>query len=80
MGEKGARQTNTGAAMAERICSGGAAFLRADDTTATEYEAEGSERHGRMPYWTIPNTVLDDDDKLLEWAGRALEVARSAKR
>ena len=62
------------------IDSGGAAFLRADETTAPSYQAEGSERHGRMPYWAVPQAVLDDEDALLAWAGRALELARSAKR
>ncbi|MFC6287832.1 TfoX/Sxy family protein [Nocardioides sp. GCM10027113] len=57
----------------------GAAYLRADDATAPDFEAAGSERHGRMPYWRIPDAVLQDPDQLLAWGGRAGEVARAAK-
>ncbi len=111
MGEKGARQTPAGAAMAERlrddfaelgnvttrkmfgghgvfesdvmfalIDSTGTPFLRADDATSPEFEAAGAHRHGRMPYWTIPASVLRDERALVAWADRSLSVARAAKR
>lgn len=55
-------------------------FLRADNTTAPRYEAEGSARHSRMPYWEIPAVVRSDGDRLLDWAVEALDVAKAAKR
>lgn len=111
MGEKGAKQTEASAAMAERLLdelqgvgnitskkmfgghgvfedgvmfamvdSVGTALLRADDETSKEFEALGSERHGRMPYWTIPASVIEDEKLLVNWAERALTVAKTAKR
>lgn len=111
MGEKGARQTQAGAAMAGRLVdelaplgdvtskkmfggfgvfadgvmfalvdSAGGAFLRAGDSGADAFEAAGSARHARMPYWSVPGDVIDDDGRLLDWARQALAVAQAAKR
>lgn len=54
--------------------------LKADDTTRPRYEAVRSEKHGKMPYWTVPDSVLADHDELLVWARESLGVARSAKK
>ncbi len=62
------------------VDSTGQCFLRADEATSEKYEAEGGERHGKMPYWTIPASVRDDDELLLTWARDSLELARVAKR
>lgn len=62
------------------VDSTGAAFLRADESIAGEFEAAGSKRHGRMPYWSIPDHVLGDSDLLVEWAGTARSVAITAKK
>jgi len=62
------------------IDSTGGAFLRADETTATRFEEADSEAHGRMPYWQIPQAVLDDSALLMEWAMTARGVARAAKK
>ena len=62
------------------IDTAGTVHLRADDETAEAMETAGSTRHSRMPYWTVPTTVADNDDLLLEWGRRALDVARAAKR
>lgn len=62
------------------IDTAGTVHLRANEETAEGFEAAGSTRHSRMPYWTIPPEVADDDDLMLEWGRRALDVARAAKR
>ncbi|MEZ4501137.1 MAG: TfoX/Sxy family protein [Dehalococcoidia bacterium] len=58
----------------------GDAYLRADEALIVALEAEGSTRFQRMPYWSVPADALDDDVALLDWATRALAVARAAKR
>jgi DNA transformation protein len=68
------------AVMFALVDSTGGAFLRADDATSEKFVAAGSEAHGRMPYWRIPQTVLDDSTSLLEWAMTARDVARAAKK
>lgn len=61
------------------VDSTGMVFLRADETTVDRFQSAGSEKHGRMPYWTVPAEVADDPERLLEWATQAAAVARAAK-
>lgn len=62
------------------VDTSGQAYLRADEATQERFEEAGSQRHGRMPYWTIPEPVAADEDTLLAWAQQSLEVARSSRR
>ena len=62
------------------IDSAGIPHLRVDESTEPDFEAAGSTRHSRMPYWSIPPDVLAEPEALLEWGSRALEVARRAKK
>lgn len=57
----------------------GRAFLRGDEVTAPDFEAAGSPRHQKMPYWQIPASVRDDEAVLVAWAQKAFEVAKAAK-
>lgn len=61
------------------VDSSGRQFFRVDDTTRPAYEAAGSDKHGRMPYMTIPEDVLADDGRLLEWGRSAHAVAVAAR-
>ncbi len=58
------------------VDSEGTPFLRADDDSPPD----GSVRHGRMPYWSVPDDLLDAPDRLRERAGRSLASARAARR
>ena len=62
------------------VDSAGTACLRADDSTKARFEAVGGEKHGKMPYWSVPANVMADDAQLLDWAREALAVARAAKK
>lgn len=64
--------------------------LKGDDVLAPELEAAGGRRwtytharHGRqvsMPYWSVPESALDDPDEMAAWARKAYEAGlRSAK-
>ena len=66
---------------------GGVMRLKADAITAPMFEAAGAaqwvyQRPGgkptAMPYWTIPDTALDDPDEMAIWAKRAWEAALRA--
>lgn len=58
----------------------GVVFLRADASTAGEFEEAGSSKHGKMPYWEVPPEIHDDHSLLLAWAAKARDVAHAAKR
>jgi DNA transformation protein and related proteins len=64
--------------------------LKGDEITAPEMEAAGGRRwtyvgtrHGKevlMPYWTAPDSALDDPDEMAVWARKAYEAGlRSEK-
>jgi DNA transformation protein and related proteins len=61
-------------------------YLKADAETKRAFEAEGLGPYGYgapgkridLPYWRIPERLLDDADEMLAWASAALAVARRA--
>jgi len=61
-------------------------YLKVDDVTRLEYEARGMPRFSpfegelSMNYSQLPEEILEDREELRLWTGRALEVARVAKR
>lgn len=62
------------------VDSAGVPHLRTDESTTDQFEEAGSNKHSRMPYWSIPGAVVGDSEKLVEWGTEALEVARAAKK
>lgn len=64
-------------------------YLKADDTTKREFEAEGmapfihSAKKGRntiMSYWRAPERCLDDPGEMSQWCRKAHGAALRAKR
>jgi DNA transformation protein len=55
-------------------------YLRADATTAQAFDAAGSTQHARMPYWEVPEPILEDPEQLREWAATAADVAVQSRR
>jgi DNA transformation protein and related proteins len=60
-------------------------YLKVDDTNRADYEAAGAkpfqpfpERGGTMKYYAVPVEVLESQTELIEWARKAVEVARRA--
>ena len=60
--------------------SDGTPCLRVSEEGERRFSEAGSRKHARMPYWAIPEAVLDDDANLVMWATDALQTARAAKR
>lgn len=42
--------------------------------------ARGKHKPTQMPYWSLPDSALDDPDEAVELARRALECFRAAKK
>jgi DNA transformation protein len=55
-------------------------YFKVDDVNRLDYEAAGmgpfSSGGQTMQFYEVPEEVLDDDEKLRLWAGKALDVAR----
>ncbi len=62
------------------VNSKGEFHLRVDDSTRANFEKTGSQSHGKMPYFSVPNAVLKSDEDFCSWASKALSVARAAKK
>jgi DNA transformation protein len=68
----------------------GEILLKADKVTAPEFEAAGCRQwvydghKGRaptaMPYWSIPDSALDDPEEMGSWARKAYEASRRSKK
>lgn len=60
-------------------------MLKADDVSGPDFAAAGAtqwvyeNKKGtavKMPYWTIPDSALDDPDEMAIWTRKAFEAAR----
>lgn len=59
------------------LISGSSLNFKVDDETRPAYEAAGSQRFKPMPYYEVPVEVLEDGEKLNEWAGRAVAIGHA---
>ncbi len=60
------------------VDSQGGVYFKVDDTNRDSFEAAGAPKHGRMPYYRVPDAVLSDEPALREWARAAIAVAQAA--
>ncbi len=65
----------------------GEILLKADAESSPEFEAAGSRQWvyqgkkspAKMPYWSIPDSALDDPDEMAKWVRLAYGAALRAK-
>ena len=60
------------------VDSKGTIFFKADDTIIKMFEDAGSEKHGRMPYYQVPDKIMSDKKTLHIWAQSSIKVARKS--
>ena len=62
-------------------------YFKTDSTTESMYKAEGASQFTPkvsdkeptgMPYWSVPASVLDDQEELEKWAKQSIFLAHSA--
>ena len=61
------------------IDSSGRIFFKVDETNMARFEEAGSEKHARMPYYSVPEDVLVDDDLVEEWARLSITMSKGGK-
>lgn len=54
-------------------------FFKVDETNLKMYEAAEAQKHGRMPYYQVPEETLTDENTLKKWAHISILVAKNAK-
>ena len=55
-------------------------LLKVDESNIEDYTSLGSEKHSRMPYYTVPDEVLENKDLLIEYALKSIAVAEAKKK
>ncbi len=58
------------------VNSKGETYLKADESISQKFEAIGAHQHGRMPYFSIPEDIFSDQEKLVQWAKESIEISK----
>lgn len=63
----------------------GVLYFRSSEDSASKYSSDSFQfqhpsRDSKMPYWSVPEQVLNDKSKLREWATKAFNHAKSLKK
>lgn len=59
------------------LIAGDRLYFKVDDSNRADYEARGSEKFGKMPYYTVPPEILDEPGDLRGWVEKSLTIART---
>lgn len=72
------------------ILSEGGLYFKVDDTNRAQFEELGSEQFvytghktkkpTAMPYWRLPDEILEDRDRLPEWVVQSADISRSTRK
>jgi DNA transformation protein len=63
----------------------GVLYLRSTEDVAASYSHDSVQyqhpsRSSKMPYWSVPEQILNDKPKFIDWAENAFNLAKSLKR
>ena len=67
-------------AMFALVNSQGELFLKVDDSNRSRFDDAGAKQHGKMPYFQVPQEVMEEEDTLRQWAKISIEIAHSSKK
>jgi DNA transformation protein len=60
--------------MFAMVNSKGQIFLKIDEQLGSDLEELGSEKHSKMPYSSIPENILIDPSKLIDWSKKSIDL------
>lgn len=63
----------------------GVLYLRSTEDVAASYSNDSYQfqhpsRSSKMPYWSVPESIIKDEARFFNWAENALHLAKSLKR
>ena len=67
----------------------GELYFKVDDTNRAEYEHLGShpfvyagknDRPTTMSYWLVPEEIMENEEKLIEWVGWSVQASERTKK
>ena len=56
------------------IDSKGTYFLKVDDNIKTDFISKGATQHSKMPYYSIPNEVFENNEELISWVKKSISL------
>lgn len=59
------------------LISGSSIYFKVEDTNRTAYEKSGSKQFKPMPYWVVPVEVIENTEKLHEWAYTSIAIGHA---
>ena len=62
--------------MFAMVDSKGKAFLKSDASSKVFFERKSCQKHSRMPYYAIPEKVLNDSKTLAQWALMSIKIPK----
>ena len=66
-------------AMFALITPEGKIHFKVNQSNQKRFEDMGAQKHGKMPYFEVPQDVLQNKQKLHEWARDSIDIAHSSK-
>ena len=58
------------------VNSSGQVYLKSDDTIMSKFDQVGAQSHGKMPYFSIPESVFNDPEILVNWAQESIDISK----
>ncbi len=58
------------------VTSKGQVYLKYDETIKTKFTACGASQHGKMPYFSLPDEVFKDHDKMISWVQESIAISK----
>lgn len=58
------------------IDSKGVGFVKGDKSLKNDYAKMGSIQHSKMPYFSIPDNILQNEESLLNWVNSAIRLSK----
>ncbi len=53
----------------------GTVHFKVNESNLERFEKAGSQKHGRMPYYSVPDEILQNQNSLYDWAILSIKIA-----
>ena len=58
------------------VNSKGEIYLKVNDVIKSKFEAEGAQQHGKMPYYSVPDGLINNLEKLIKWTKESIDISK----
>jgi len=58
------------------VNSSGNIYFKSDESIQSKFDTIGAQQHGKMPYFSLPDEIFDDIEKLSAWAQESINISR----